>query len=591
MNVCRSQGTRGSHTGHAPVLRLRSIIVVLAAICFEIPGKGEPLALGGQAPGGQGSTPSLERQVRSVLESPRYRHGHWGLLVVDGNDGQTIYEHNGNQLFAPASVTKLFSVAAALVELGPEYRFETPVVRRGEVDAKGSLHGDLILIAQGDLSMGGRTGPDGTLLFRDDDHTYAGGNPRSEIVAADPLAGLDHLAREVQGAGIKHVTGDLIVDDRLFDAADSSGSGPRRLSPIMINDNVLDLIVEPGSDAGKPASVTFQPRMQSMAMDAQVETVGSSERPKLEVRGIGPHRFTVRGKIPVGHRRVVLIHEVDDSGSFARSLFIEALGRHEVRIDSSALGDNSTRGLPARSEVAKLPRVAVYTSPPFREYAKIILKVSHNLHASTLPMLLAAHHGERTLEAGLRRQGEVLEKLGVDRTTISFGGGAGGSRADLVTPRATVALLRAMRARPDGPAYEAALPVLGRDGTLARAVPPESPARGHAHAKTGTYWVENDLTGKAVLTSKALAGYLETKSGRPLVLALFVNNVVLDAPQPKRSISEATAEAGRLLGKLCEVFYAWDENPTATGTESPTRRREPTGHPVHPRPGSSPTSQ
>ena len=99
--------------------------------------------------------------------------------------------------------------------------------------------------------MGGRTGPDGTLLFKDDDHTYAGGNSASDIVPADPLAGLDHLAREVQAAGIKHVTGDVIVDDRLFETAESTGSGPRRLSPIVINDNVVDVLVSPGEGRGR----------------------------------------------------------------------------------------------------------------------------------------------------------------------------------------------------------------------------------------------------------------------------------------------------------------------------------------------------
>ena len=77
--------------------------------------------------------------------------------------------------------------------------------------------------------------------------------------------------------------------------------------------------------------------------------------------------------------------------------------------------------------------------------------------------------------------------------------------------------------------------------------------------------MENDLDGTTVLTSKALAGYLETASGRSLVFAAFVNNVPLDAPKPNRSISEATAEAGRLLGKLCEVLYfdAGDEPGSA----------------------------
>ena len=136
-----------------------------------------------------------------------------------------------------------------------------------------------------------------------------------------------------------------------------------------------------------------------------------------------------------------------------------------------------------------------------------------------------------------------------------------------------------MAARPDFAAYDTALPILGRDGTLAKAVGKDSPVRGHVHAKTGTYFVENDLDGKTVLTSKALAGYLETASGRSLVFAAFVNNVPLDAPRPDRPISEATAQAGRLLGKLCEVLYA----DSADAASSPSQAGALTG----PKPGSA----
>jgi serine-type D-Ala-D-Ala carboxypeptidase/endopeptidase (penicillin-binding protein 4) len=73
------------------------------------------------------------------------------------------------------------------------------------------------------------------------------------------------------------------------------------------------------------------------------------------------------------------------------------------------------------------------------------------------------------------------------------------------------------------------------------------------------------------MTSKALAGYLETASGRPLVLAIFVNNVMLDAPRPKRTISEETAEAGKLLGKLCEVFYASAGEGTPAQSSAPSQ--------------------
>jgi D-alanyl-D-alanine carboxypeptidase/D-alanyl-D-alanine-endopeptidase (penicillin-binding protein 4) len=509
-----------------------------------------------QDPTSAGENVALRPRIESILATPGFENGHWGILVVDRKTGHSVFERNPDQLFAPASVAKLFSTAAALVALGTNHRFGTPLVRRGEIDSQGVLRGDLILVAQGDLCMGGRTGPDGTLLFRDDDHTYAAGNLDSQVTPTDPLAGLDHLAREVQAAGIREIAGDVIVDDRLFDPASTTGSGPRRVSPIVINDNVIDILAQPAAKAGEPALVTFQPTTQFVTMDAQVATVASGQRGSLQVHSVGPNRIAVRGELPVGHGRVVKIHEMEDPASFARALLIEAFQRRGVRVSVSALGTNGTSRLPAHGDVARLPKVAEYTSPPFSEFIKVTLKVSHNLYASTLPLLLAAQHGERTLNAGLRRQGEILKGLGVDPNRISFGGGAGGDQADLTTPRATVALLRAMAERPEFAAFDAALPVLGRDGTLAKAVSKNSPAQGHAHAKTGTFYVQNRLTGTAVLTSKALAGYLETAGGRSLIFAAFVNNVPLNAPKPSRSVSDATGEVGRVLGKLCEALYS-----------------------------------
>ncbi|SIO16960.1 D-alanyl-D-alanine carboxypeptidase / D-alanyl-D-alanine-endopeptidase (penicillin-binding protein 4) [Singulisphaera sp. GP187] len=501
----------------------------------------------------------LEPRVEEILKTKGFEGGHWGILVVDGTTGKTVYEHNADQMFCPASVTKLFSTAAALSDLGADFRFQTPVVRRGEVK-DGVLQGDLILVTRGDLCMGGRTGPEGKFLFRDNDHTYSDGHFDGEIVPSDPLAALDHLARAVQGAGIKTITGDVLVDERFFESTSSTGSGPTRVGPTVINDNVIDIVVTPAGSAGEPAEVRLIPETAFASADIQVDTVESAQPPRLTVRAVGPRQFSVRGQLPAGHKPVVKVYEVEEPAAFARTLFIERLRRRGVQVAASAIGDNHVANLPTTAEVAKLAKVAEYTSPPLREYLRVILKVSHNLHASTLPLLIAAHHGERTLAEGLRREGELLKKLGVPIETISFGGGAGGDRADLVTPRATVALLRAMAARPDFPAYDAALPVLGRDGTLAKAVSAESPARGHARAKTGTFWLESGLTGQSVLTSKALAGYMETTTGRPLVFAFFLNEVALDASGLQ--VSEATAKAGRLLGSLCEVFYRSDEPKT-----------------------------
>ena len=80
---------------------------------------------------GAGST--LAERVEAALNGSEFAESHWGLLVVDVATGRPIFERDADRLFCPASVTKLFTTAAALAELGPEHRFKTPVVRRGEV--------------------------------------------------------------------------------------------------------------------------------------------------------------------------------------------------------------------------------------------------------------------------------------------------------------------------------------------------------------------------------------------------------------------------------------------------------------------------
>lgn len=489
----------------------------------------------------------LRAKLGEVIDAPEYSTAHWGLLVVDLASGEVVQDINGGQLFSPASTTKLYSVAAALDAFGPDYRFETRVVRRGDVSGEGTLKGDLILIASGDLTMGGRTTSSGEIAFENTDHTYANGSNDGELTEPDPLAGLDEIARQVKAAGIKRIDGDVLIDDRLFDRELGTGSGPSTLTPIMINDNLIDVTVSPAT-AGKPATIQWRPQTAGYTVESLVETIEAGKPTKLAVSSLGPGRIVVRGQIAADSKPVLRTQEVDDAASFARTLLIEALRRAGVEVTAAALGTNDASHLPPVAGETAMPEVAKLVSPPFSESARLILKVSHNLHASTLPILLAVKDGKRSLEGGMRRQHDFLERVGVDVKTISFGSGAGGSRGDWITPRATVQLLRAMASRPDYEIYLRAMPILGVDGTLAQSVDANSPARGKVQAKTGTYYWENLLDGRLVLISKALGGYMTANSGRKLAFALFVNNAHLDKP-------DDTKRVGRSLGRICEILH------------------------------------
>ena len=347
----------------------------------------------------------LAAKIDTVVAAPEYKHSKWGILVVDAESGQTVYARNPDTLCVPASVTKLYSCAAALAAFGPGHRFTTPVYARGEING-GTLAGDLILVAQGDPTLGGRSdGKDG-LTFKDHDHTYANWLAAgAELTAADPLAGLTALARQVRDSGIRRVDGDVLIDDRLFPRARGSGSGPDVLSPVVVNDNTLDVTVTPAAESGRPAAVVVRPATEFLQVDARVETVEAGTPAAVTAERVGPSRYTVRGKVPAGGKPVLRICPVEEPAGFARALFIELSAREGVAVAASAFRTPPPPTCPTADGYDRLPRVAAFTSPPLSELIKVTLKVSHNLYASTLPLLLAVHDGKHSVADGLHREG------------------------------------------------------------------------------------------------------------------------------------------------------------------------------------------
>src|SRR5207248_4140440 len=108
-----------------------------------------------------------------------------------------------------------------------------------------------------------------------------------------------------------------------------------------------DVVATPAGKAGEPAGVRIVPETDFVTMEAQVETVKAGERPRLEVRSVGPRRFTVRGRLPVGHRPALKIYEVEEPAAFARALFIAALRRRGVQVEAAAIGRTAAEHRPA----------------------------------------------------------------------------------------------------------------------------------------------------------------------------------------------------------------------------------------------------
>ena len=250
------------------------------------------------------SAPALPEEIRQIFEKPLYRNSVWGLHVVDLQTGQVIYDLNSERPFLIGSVRKLFSVGLALEALSPAHTFRTPVHRQGEIDSAGVLAGDLILVASGDLAMGGRTNPDGSFAITNLDHNEANALGNAELTKPDPLAGYDALASRVAAAGIKRITGEVIIDDRLFEPFNFREQFNVR--PIFVNDDVVDVIINPTA-VGKSASVDWRPKSAVFGVQstlirppARRRPLSSASQPELpSCIGLKPCVGEVTGTLPV----------------------------------------------------------------------------------------------------------------------------------------------------------------------------------------------------------------------------------------------------------------------------------------------------
>lgn len=459
---------------------------------------------------------------------------------MDVHTGEVVYSLSPDSPFVTGSTAKTFSVGTVLDVYGLDHRFYTPLVRNGNVEGAGTLNGDLILVAQGDLTMGGRTMADGRIAVENFDHTDANAMPGlATLTSQNPLAGLDDLARQVASSGVHHVTGDVIVDDRLWDPP-AHDPGEVIVTPIIINDNLIDLMLTPTAP-GQRAGFDWRPRTEAFEFLSEVVTGAPGSEIDMTTSAVG-NRVTVTGSIPSNAALVPVVHtwQVPDPPAFARTLMIKALKRAGVTVAAGAVGSNPSGSLPSRAAVALLPAQAVLVSPTLSEEAKLILKMSHNLGANTMPMLLAVREGERTYEAGMRiERSWVGQRIGVPPDELDLNTGEGSN--DRLTPKVQELWLRYMMTRPVFSAFFAALPVLGVDGTLAD-VAKNSPVAGFVHAKTGTL-IGPDPQGNFKLFTKALAGYADTVGQRRLAYALYVNDI------PISGMDDITT-ANELLGQI-----------------------------------------
>jgi D-alanyl-D-alanine carboxypeptidase/D-alanyl-D-alanine-endopeptidase (penicillin-binding protein 4) len=462
-------------------------------------------------------TPGLPDAALPVMNSAPYENSQWFVSVRDLATGAPVVALNADVLTQPASVTKTYSIGAGWLRFGPDSRVTTPVKRTGRMDGA-TLRGDLVLVGKGDMTMGGRTREDGTVSFTNLDHNDANLIPGATLTPEDPLTGLKDLARQVRASGVRRVAGNVLVDDRLWDRFELED---QPVTPIVINNNLIDFTTRPG-EVGETASIAMRPRVAPWTVTSEVRTVARGGATQIRVTSPAHGEVVLTGTIAADSEPVVNVYAFDDPARFARTAFIQALRQAGVRVTADATATNPEARLPREDTVDALPTVARLQSLPLREEAKYVLKVSYNRGGQTMICRLAVAAGSTDCDDGLTEAGQIWAAAGLDTTGAVLVDGSG-LTGNLVTADNQVQLQTIMARRPDAAAWQAALPILGVDGSLAR-VQTGSPAAGKVYAKTGTLGAFDAFNGRFLLPVKALGGLMDTAQGRRLAFAIFVTN-------------------------------------------------------------------
>jgi D-alanyl-D-alanine carboxypeptidase/D-alanyl-D-alanine-endopeptidase (penicillin-binding protein 4) len=165
------------------------------------------------------------------------------------------------------------------------------------------------------------------------------------------------------------------------------------VSPIWVNENLIDIEVSPGSAAGQPTTIDWRPKTASYTLDTQATTVGANGSTQLFATEPTPGHIVVVGHIAAGFSPTLVAQEIADPAAFARTAFIEALQRAVVTVAASPTGPNPASLLPPKDSYQPGDELAEHTSASLAAYVQLIMKVSYNRGADLMTCLAAVRSG------------------------------------------------------------------------------------------------------------------------------------------------------------------------------------------------------
>lgn len=438
---------------------------------------------------------ALPAPVAGALHAAKLPEHAIGIYVMPADGGAPILAHQADEPFNPASTMKLLTSVVALDTLGPSFQWHTRLLSDGHIEGD-TLHGNLYVRGGGDPVL-----------------TY-------EKVWL--------MLRQLKARGVRHITGDLVLDRHYFSPAGTEGDTgnfdeqPERAynvgpDSLLMNFKAVDFDID--STSGAPA-VRPDPPLAGLTVAQRLKLTDGNcanwragwQRPEIVEHG-SQIAVTLQGQFPRNchaDRYLGLLTATTYADRLVRGLWSELGG---------TIAGSTLEGPTPPSALL----LADQASPPMGEVMRDMNKLSNNLIARTLYLTLGAEHPVQERDSAGAAEHAVRAWLAshkLDWPEVVLENGSGLSRKERISPHHMAELLRIARGGIYGPELYASLPILGIDGTLVHRLV-NSPLAGQGHLKTGT-----------LEDAKAIAGVLRDQGGRDWIVIAIVNHARADLGQP-----------------------------------------------------------
>jgi len=396
------------------------------------------------------------------------------IKVTSLKSGITLYSLNSNKKLMPASNNKLYTCAAALASLGPEYTFETSIYEE-----------------------------DGNLYLK------GGGDPDFSLEKLDSLAQI--VASQI------NTIDTIYVDESMMDSLHYGegwmwDEGPwwyaAPVSALSLNDNCINFFIRPG-DLGKPVSISTKPTTEFIEIDNQSMTVNDTidhKNFKVTRDWVGrTNRFTISGEKLIYESADTLVRNIVDPPLFAGTVLKKMLIGYGINVNKISMGVTPESAVKVTSHISD----SLFYS------AENLMNESDNLTAELFVKTIGIKNNlPGNWRDGLKNIKSFLaDSVSIDTADIRIADGSGVSRYNLTSADHFIQLLSYMYDSPYREPFLKVLPEGGKKGgTLENRF---KKTKSIIRAKTG------GLSGVS-----CLSGYVFSSNYGPLAFSILMNGYI-----------------------------------------------------------------